>query len=83
LGGGIHVPQVGFQDPDQSVLILSLADKVLEFVTQCFDFFVTGGFADGGHAVVQQLGDRRIALEEISVFHHGFTPLCNVIGTAR
>ncbi len=58
-------------------------DEVLELVAERLDFLGGGSFADRSHTVVQELCHGRVALEQLSIPHRSFTPLCSVMGTAR
>lgn len=79
----IDVVEVGFQDADQVVFVLVLADEVFKFVSECLDFFVACVFAHGSNVVVQQLRYGGIVLEEFLVFHVSLILLWSVIGMVR
>jgi hypothetical protein len=83
LGCGVDIANVGFQDAHHPVCILSFADKVFQLVAECLQFLWREGLADGCDAIIEELCDRRVALEDFTVLHLLPTPLCSVIGTAR
>ena len=85
LFGLALVAGVGVEDADETPLVFTLADKVLQLKAQGTAFVVGQGIGHGRDAVVQQGDLAWIPLIDVPVLHTSYTPRssCKVIGTAR
>jgi hypothetical protein len=80
------VLQVGFQNVDQALFVLPIADKGVQLVPQDRQRLVGLLVIDAGHALVDQLAGRRVLLVDVAIEHVlplNQNSLSAVIGTAR